>query len=322
MPGTPDKTQPTIARLADAVSLDLNDLRIALLVQDHGSFRAASSILQVRPSVVSRRIRHLEDYIGVGLFQRRSRGVILTIAGRRILMQASAIMADVQSLVQTASLAGSGNEGQICIGLVSSIAGGSARELLTSFMAAHSGVTLNLVDGLSQDHIAAVRGLRMDVALVVDSPAAPGCVVEPLWAEPIYVAVSANSALAELGELQWDHIASELFIVSITGHGTDIQDIVMQHLTGTRRRPAVERRPVQRGGLLGLVSLGVGISLVGMAEAAVTYPDVVFRPLHGEMLPFSAVWADNNDNPVLRRFLSLARLQMRTPASPAGAGPS
>lgn len=151
----------------------------------------------------------------------------------------------------------------------------------------------------------------MDVAILIDSPSAPGCVVEPLWVEPIFVAVSAKSALAAIAELQWHHIASQSFIVSMVGPGSDIQDIVMQHLAELGHRPAVELRPVQRGGLLGLVSLGVGITLVGKAEAAVTYPGVVFRPLEREMLPYCAVWAENNDNPALRRFLSLARAQMR-----------
>ena len=85
----------------------------------------------------------------------------------------------------------------------------------------------------------------------------------------------------------------------------------MRHLVDLGRTPVVEPRAVQRGGLLGLVSLGIGISLVGTAEAAVTYPGVVFRRLEGELLPFSAVWADNNDNPALRRFLTLAREQAR-----------
>ena len=85
----------------------------------------------------------------------------------------------------------------------------------------------------------------------------------------------------------------------------------MRHLVDLGRTPVVEPRAVQRGGLLGLVSLGMGISLVGTAEAAVTYPGVVFRRLEGELLPFSVVWADNNDNPALRRFLTLAREQER-----------
>ena len=111
--------------------------------------------------------------------------------------------------------------------------------------------------------------------------------------------------------MQWRHLVPELFIVSDMGSGTDIQDIVIHRLAELGQRPTIERRSVQRGGLLGLVSLGVGISLLGTAEAAVTYPGVVFRPLEGEWLPFNAVWSDNNDNPALRRFMSLARLRKR-----------
>lgn len=299
--------------------IDLLALRQALVVQEQGSFRKAAVALRLPTSVVSRRIRSLEDFVGVGLFQRRSQGAVPTIAGRRILTQATAILAEVEMLVRTAALAGSGSEGELCVGVVSSIAGGHIRDLLSSFMTTHAGVALYLVEGLPQDHVAAVRALRMDIALVVASPAACGCIVEPLWTEPIYVAVSTKSALAQIDELRWEHLASELFIVSNMGPGPEIQDIVMQHLTELGRRPALEPRPVQRGGLLGLVSLGIGITLVGAAEAKVIYPDVVFRPLVGEVLPFSAVWMGNNDNPALRRFLSLARSQMRT-RTPAGGG--
>ena len=70
-------------------------------------------------------------------------------------------------------------------------------------------------------------------------------------------------------------------------------------------------RAVRREGLLALVGLGLGVTLVGAAEATVTYPKVVFRPLGTEMMSFSAVWSASNDNPVLRRFLSLARVQTR-----------
>ena len=75
---------------------------------------------------------------------------------------------------------------------------------------------------------------------------------------------------------------------------------------------------------MALVGLGRGVSLVGAAEAGVTYPGVAFRPLSGEMLPFSAIWSERNDNPVLRRFLSLSRAHLKTlvreaaPAAPQG----
>ncbi len=292
--------------------LEFLALQHAVMVAEQGSFRRAAIALGVRTSVVSRRIRALEDEIGVSLFQRQSQGVQPTHAGHLFLTKADQILRDVDSLCRLAHARGAGAEGQLTIGLVASIAGGNIRELLMRYRRAYAGVTLDLVDGLPHDHIAAVRALKMDVALVVDTPAAIGCVVEPLWAEPIFVALPASSRLASANEVQWEDLASELFLVSSMGPGKDIEDIVIKHLADLGRRPVVEPRAVQRGGLLGLVSLGLGVSLVGSAEAAVSYPDVVFRRLRGEHLPFSAVWAENNDNPVLRRFLSLARLQTRS----------
>jgi hypothetical protein len=58
-----------------------------------------------------------------------------------------------------------------------------------------------------------------------------------------------------------------------------------------------------------LVALGFGISITNEAATATRFPEVVFRPIATaeDVLPFSAVWSPANDNPVLRRFLSLAR---------------
>ena len=197
------------------------------------------------------------------------------------------------------------------VGVIGSIAGGKARELLVEFLSTHPGVEIDVVEGTPGDHANAVRTLRMDVALVVDSPAATGCNVEPLWSEPVFVALSDRSPLAAAGGLRWDQLGDERFLITKANSGAEIQNIVMRRLADFGRTPVIEPRAVQRGGLLGLISLGIGISLVGTAEAAVIYPGVAFRPLEGETLPFNAIWADNNDNPALRRFLSLARVQMR-----------
>ena len=58
-----------------------------------------------------------------------------------------------------------------------------------------------------------------------------------------------------------------------------------------------------------MVGLGLGLSVVSQAGIGVDYPNVVFRPIGGpeDVLPFSAVWSPEADNPALRRFLSLMR---------------
>lgn len=70
---------------------------------------------------------------------------------------------------------------------------------------------------------------------------------------------------------------------------------------------------------MAMVGLGFGVTLVSGAEAGVAYPHVAFVPLAGEVLPFSAVWSPDNDNPALRRLLSEARVQAKAmrPALPS-----
>jgi len=54
-------------------------------------------------------------------------------------------------------------------------------------------------------------------------------------------------------------------------------------------------------------------------------PGITYRPIAGEMLPFSAVWSPANDNPSFRRLLSMAKAasakaaKLRQAASQIGA---
>jgi DNA-binding transcriptional LysR family regulator len=216
-------------------------------------------------------------------------------------------MSDLDDLVRIARSSSIGAVGSLCVGVVSSIAGGTARDLLRSFLAAHDDVDLQVVEGSPRVHVGNIRALKMDLCFVVGNPPAPGCVVEPLWSEPILVAFADDHRLAAGGVIEWTQLVSERFIVSNADPGPEINDYVVKQMSELGLHPIVEPRPVRRDGLMALVGLGRGVSLVGAAEAAVTYPGVVFRPIHDEMLPFSVVWSEQNDNPVLRRFLSLAR---------------
>jgi len=55
----------------------------ALVVAEHLSFSRAAQVLRVRQSVVSRRVRALEDVLGVSLFERLSSGVRLRASTRK-----------------------------------------------------------------------------------------------------------------------------------------------------------------------------------------------------------------------------------------------
>ncbi|GEQ97561.1 LysR family transcriptional regulator [Iodidimonas gelatinilytica] len=72
-----DPTQPAIRRLKRS-QLPLNALRAFEAAARHLSFKKAADELSVTPAAVSQQIRTLEDYLGIQLFRRTSRALILT----------------------------------------------------------------------------------------------------------------------------------------------------------------------------------------------------------------------------------------------------
>src|SRR3546814_6477750 len=80
-------------------------------------------------------------------------------------------------------------------------------------------------------------------------------------------------------------------------------DLVVRRIADYSHYPVIERRGVQQEMLMSMVGMGFGISLVSEGWVALGIPGVVMRPLveEADIVPFSAIWSPDNDNPVLRR---------------------
>src|SRR3546814_18224248 len=91
--------------------IDLVSVVQALVVAEYLSFSAAASALGVRQSGVSKRIRLLEDNLGVTLFERGPRGVRTTLAGESFLTPARGVLPQFDSALPSARQAGRGDKG-------------------------------------------------------------------------------------------------------------------------------------------------------------------------------------------------------------------
>ena len=86
--------------------IDLVSVTQALLVAEHLSFSRAAQVLGVRQSAVSRRVRALEDKLGVSLFERDNTGVRITEAGRRFLERTREPPSVIDQLILRAKVTG------------------------------------------------------------------------------------------------------------------------------------------------------------------------------------------------------------------------
>src|SRR5471030_1056506 len=76
---------------------DLNDLRLFSEVVEHGSYTAAARSLGLQTSKLSRRIRALEEELGVRLLNRTSRSLSLTETGRQFHQHCLALVAEAKA---------------------------------------------------------------------------------------------------------------------------------------------------------------------------------------------------------------------------------
>lgn len=88
----------------------------------------------------------------------------------------------------------------------------------------------------------------------------------------------------------------------------------MRALATLGRHPEIQVQSVGRDNLLPLVAIGRGLTLVSEAMTVAWLPGITYRPIVGEILPFSAVWSPSNDNPAFRRLLSMARTRAKATA--------
>ena len=310
--------------------MNVRQLRYFVAASEYGSFRKAAAALGVQESTVSRRIRDLEDNLGSALFHRHSGGVLPTIAGQRLLSRARKVLRYVSEGAEIVDAVGRVKDGHLRIGIFSSLASGFLQKLLKSFHEQHEGVQLQMLDGNPAEHVAAIRQFKLDIAFLTGTLEWPQCEADHLWNERVFVVLPESHALAEKDEVSWHEIAQEKFIVMDAAPGQEIHDYLVKHVGNLGHHPKIEAQYVGRDGLLTMVGVGTGITVTSEATTATQIPGICYRPIVGEILPFNAVWSPKNDNPALRRLISLAKVQSRRQAatakslpypSPSGDGP-
>ena len=75
-----------------AVLRDLNKLNTFVRVAQCGSFTKAAAELRTKPSVVSKRVKELEESLGFSLLNRSTHGLVLTEAGEGLFQQCLEIL--------------------------------------------------------------------------------------------------------------------------------------------------------------------------------------------------------------------------------------
>ena len=244
--------------------MDLADLKTFEAVARHGSMNKAAAELHTVQSNVTARIRAMEDDLGLPLFQRHARGVVITPAGQRVLPYAGRI-AKLLAEARAAACDDGRPRGTLTLGGLETTTALRLSPALTAYARAYPAVRLVMSTGTTAQLVQDVIDYRYDGAFVAGPVNHPDLEATTIFVEElVLVASPALKSLKDLPGLP------------------DLRTVVFQAGCSYRQRleaflgerGIVATQPLEFGSLdtiVSCVSAGVGVTLlprVVVAQAA------------------------------------------------------
>ncbi len=145
---------------------DLTDLRLYCDVVEAGSITAGAERSRLALAAASTRIRHTEAALGAELLTRSRQGVTPTPAGRMLLKHARGLLAQAARMREDLSAFAGGRSGEVRLLANTNALTEFVPEVLSSFLAAHPQVSVDLEERLSDEIVGLIAEGVGDVGIV------------------------------------------------------------------------------------------------------------------------------------------------------------
>lgn len=294
--------------------MELRQLRYFLAVAEELHFGRAARRLHMSQPPLSVQVARLEQEVGTALFDRSTRRVALTPAGRHLQARARHIVEELDTVRSEMRDFVDGLAGELTAGFVSSANYTVLPGVVQLFRASRPGVTLRLVPLTSGEQFDRLRDGTLDVGIVRDevpqtpSDSSPALTTEVVFEERLVACLPVGHPLAGRPEVS----AEELMDVPMISYPRALMpgfvDRVAEVL-GTSSRTQVVEEVVHQETALGFVAAGVGMTILPESVRQLVPPSIVVVPLAGS--PTTRLLAARqeraDDSPVHEAFIACLR---------------
>jgi LysR family hydrogen peroxide-inducible transcriptional activator len=289
--------------------MEMHQLRYFVAVARTGSFSRAAEQCYVSQPSLSQQIQKLEQSVGQRLFDRLGRRATLTDAGRLLLERAQGILESVDDVERRLRDADDNPAGRLCVGAIPTIAPYLLPLLLPPFLKQFPRVQLAIHEGVTQYLLATIVAGELDLAVVALPINDERIESEPLFTEPLLLAVARSHRLAKRRRVTVDDFGTERFILLNEMHC--LSDQVLSFCKGHGCTPVIACRSDQITTVQSMIAMNQGVSLLPeMARRADHDKRRVYRPLADDQpqRTVGVIWRQRRyHSPTAERFLGHLR---------------
>ncbi len=274
--------------------MDLRHLRYFVVVAEELHFSRAAERLGISQPPLSQQIRALEDDLQVRLFERTSRNVELTEAGRLFLVEARATLAQADRARQVAARAHRGEIGELTVGLFpSALLAAPVAAAVLGFRRQHPRVRLVLRERALHAAVRELAGGDLEISFLRHAarPEVPaGFALTEMLREPLMLVLHRGHRLARSeGPVPLEALAQEPFIHFSPRSDSALLDHVAALCATAGFEPRIEQEANQNGSILALIGTGIGLSILPRSLCRLSLPELRVLPIAGTAA-VSRVW--------------------------------
>lgn len=241
--------------------MEIRQLRHFVAVAEERQFTRAARRVHIVQSALSTSIRSLEEELEAVLFQRSTRVVQLTAAGRALYPKAREILEKIDEARDTVAATQGLERGKLTIGIIQNLAPFvDLASLLGEFRRRYPGVEISLQQASASRLLERVHARELDLAFVSWVQPWRGVASLEVAREPFVVVCASTHPLARRQQVGLAELGRETFIDFQADWGTRLMVDRAFEEAGIARNIAYEMGDIRT--LLDMVARGLGVALV------------------------------------------------------------
>tara|TARA_R110001592_G_scaffold227724_1_gene484020 strand:+ start:59271 stop:60176 length:906 start_codon:yes stop_codon:yes gene_type:complete len=258
--------------------ISLKQIHYALAVEKHLHFKKAAEECSVSQSALSTALSELEKQLGIQIFERDNKKVLVTPIGQAVLEKAHTIKMEVDDLYQ---LARSHNEPlsyPITLGVIPTIGPYLLPKVLPNLRKKFPDFQLRIIEDQSHVLVDKVRNGDIDTAILALPFSHDGLLAFEFWEEDFYWITQSDDAMAEREDINSDEINHSQLMLLKDGH------CLKDHALS-----ACKLQPSQTNQIFASSSLNTLIQMVAGRMGTTIVPEMALDQLVGNSNELHAV---------------------------------
>ncbi len=268
------------------------------------NFRRTAQQLNITQPALSRAIVQLEGEVGVKLLERTNRHVKLTVAGHAFATGCERVLRDLGDVIDLTQKVAQGYAGHLNVGYTDTVVSGRLPDIIKSFHGLAPEIHIRLTQAHTERQLDMLDKGRLDVGFMTGPSLRADVRTIDIQSDRLLAILPVDHPVGVPDQLRLADLADLPFILGETASWRTFNAHLFRHWDKAGINPRIVLRVPESRAIIGLVSCGLGVSILPECQVQTIDKRLVARPILdiSDRVPTHCGWLSGALQPALQQF--------------------